>query len=109
MELPVEIDKLSIIVIGEALPVYVYGTNELRKNAQGQQIFKLPVLIQNTGERQDPTTTISIAGEKPNFQKGARISPIGLTVMSWSLRGKDGVMRNGITLRAKSINLFGNK
>mgnify|MGYP001294756026 CR=1 FL=1 len=109
MELPVETEKLSIIVIGEALPVYVYGTNELRKNSKGQSIFKVPVLIQNTGDRQDPTTTISIAGEKPNFPKGSRISPVGLTVMSWNLRGKDGVIRNGITLRAKSLNLYGNK
>ena len=109
MELPIDVEKLSIIVIGEALPVYVYGTNEKRKNSKGQEIFKVPVLIQNTGERQDPTTTITVAGDKPNFQKGSRITPIGLTVMSWNMRGKDGVMRNGITLRAKSLTQFGNK
>ena len=109
MELPVDVEKLSIIVIGEALPVFVYGTQEKRKNAQGQDIYKLPVLIQNTGDRQDPTTTITVAGDTPNFPKGSRVSAVGLTVMSWSMRGKDGVMRNGITLRAKTLIPFGNK
>ena len=60
MELPVDVEKLSIIVIGEALPVFVYGTQEKRKNAQGQDIYKLPVLIQNTGDRQDPTQAFEL-------------------------------------------------
>ena len=109
MELPVDVEKLSIIVIGEALPVFVYGTQERRKNAQGQEIYRLPVLIQNTGDRQDLTTTITVAGDAPKFPKGSRVSAIGMTVMSWSMRGKDGVMRNGITLRAKTLVPFGNK
>ena len=109
MELPVDVEKLSIIVIGVALPVFVYGTQERRKNAQGQEIYRLPVLIQNTGDRQDPTTTITVAGDAPKFPKGSRVSAIGMTVMSWSMRGKDGVMRNGITLRAKTLVPFGNK
>ena len=109
MLLPLDVNKLSIILIGDPIPQYVYGTKDLKKTPKGEVINKLPVLISGTGERQDPTTTITVAGSAPQFPKGSRVSAVGLTVMSWSMRGKDGVVRNGITLRAKSLIPFANK
>lgn len=103
MELPIDSEKLTIIVIGEALPVLVYGTTEHKKNKEGQLVYKLPVLVQGTNDRQDPTTNITFAGENLNLPKGSRVNAKGLTLMTWSLRGTNGAYRNGTTLRAQSI------
>ena len=109
MELPIDVEKLTIIVIGEASPVMVFGTQEQKRNKDGEPVYKLPVLIQGTGDRQDPTTNITFSGSKSDFQKGSRISAKGLTLMTWSLRGTNGTYRNGTTLRAKSITAYVSK
>lgn len=103
MLLPVDISKLSIIVIGEAIPQFVYGTKDRRTNAKGEEVFKIPVLISGTGDRQDPTTTITVSGSIPNLVKGTKVQFIGLTISSWSIKGNDGVTRNGVSLRAEGI------
>jgi len=106
VELPIDTEKLNIIAIGEASPVMVFGTNEPKKNKEGQLVFKLPVLIQGTGDRQDPTTTITYYGDKIDLPKGSRVSAKGLTLLTWALRGTNGAMRSGTTLRAKSVSAF---
>ena len=53
MLIPVDSKNLTIIAIGDPIPQYVYGTNEKRVNKAGQEIYKLPVLISGSGERQD--------------------------------------------------------
>lgn len=106
MELPIDLSKIQIIAIGEAMPVFVYGTNERRKNSEGKDVFKIPVLIQGINTRQDPTTTITFAGDTPQISKGSRIQATDLTILTWSMRGKDGVVRNGATLRAKSVSPY---
>lgn len=109
MELPIDASKLQIIVIGEVMPVFVYGTTERKKNLEGQDVFKIPVLIQGNSTRQDPTTTITVAGILPAIPKGSRIQVTDLTLLTWSMRGRDGNMRNGTTLRAKSVSNFQGK
>ena len=109
MELPIDASKLQIIVIGEVMPVFVYGTTERKKNSEGLDVFKIPVLIQGYSSRQDPTTTITVAGSLPIIPKGSRIQTTDLTLLTWSMRGRDGNMRNGTTLRAKSILLYQGK
>lgn len=106
MEMPIDTSKLTIVVIGDVVPQLIYGTKELRKNSKGQSLYKIPVLISGTGERQDPTTTISVAGELPSLPKGSRLQPNGLTMSNWSMRGADGVQRYGVTLRAQSVSLY---
>lgn len=102
MLIPVDARNLNIIAIGDPIPQFVYGTNEKRKNKAGQEIYKLPVLISGSGERQDPTTTITIAGAI-NVNKGVRLTFTNLVVQTWSLKGNDGVLRNGITLKADGV------
>lgn len=103
MLLPVDTSKLSIIVIGDAIPQFVYGTKDRRKNSKGEDIYKIPVLISGTGDRQDPTTSITIAGDIPNIVKGSKVQFVGLTISSWTIKGNDGVTRNGVSLRAEGI------
>jgi hypothetical protein len=102
MLIPVDARNLTIIAIGDPIPQFVYGTNERRKNKLGQEIYKLPVLISGSGERQDPTTTITIAGAV-NVNKGIRLIFTNLVIQTWSLKGSDGVLRNGITLKADGV------
>ena len=102
MLIPVDSKNLTIIAIGDPIPQYVYGTNEKRVNKAGQEIYKLPVLISGSGERQDPTTTVTIAGSI-NVNKGVRLTFTNLVVQTWSLKGSDGVLRNGITLKADGV------
>jgi hypothetical protein len=102
MLIPVDAKNLHIIAIGDPIPQFVYGTNEKRKNKAGQEMFKLPVLISGSGERQDPTTTITIPGPI-NVNKGVRLHLVNLVVQTWSLKGADGVLRNGITLKADGV------
>jgi hypothetical protein len=106
MELPIDTNKISLIIIGEAMKVLVYGTNEAKRDADGKEVFKVPVLLQITGAKQDATTTITVSGEVNNLPKGQRAQATGLTILTWSLRGKDGNMRNGVTLRAKTLTVF---
>lgn len=106
MLLPIDVSKLSIILIGDPIPQYVYGTKELKKNSKGEVISKLPVLISGTSERQDPTTTVTVSGTLPNIPKGSRVQFNGLVITNWSLKGNDGVTRNGVSLRAESVIVF---
>lgn len=103
MELPIETSNLNIIQIGEASPVLIYGTNEHKKNAKGELLYKIPVLIQGTTNRQDPITSITYAGLKLNYSNGTKLIVKGLTILSWSIKGSNGQMRNGFTLKAKTI------
>ncbi len=105
MELSINEDKLTIIVIGSASPVYDFGTNILKKDREGKSVYKLPVLLQGTEDkRQDPTTTITFSsGDLVEFPKGSRVLAKGLTLLTWTMKGSDGQYRSGATLRAKQI------
>ena len=105
MLIPVDMRNLHIIAIGDPIAQYVYGTNDKRKNKAGKEVYKLPVLISGSGERQDPTTTITIPGPF-TIQKGTRLNFLNLVIQTWSLKGADGVVRNGITLKADAVQAF---
>ena len=109
MLLPADTNKINIILIGDPIPQFVYGTKERRKNAQGLEIYKLPVLITGTSERQDPTTSITVAGNLPKLEKGSRLICTGLTISSWTIKGNDGVTRNGVSLRASAVTMASDK
>ena len=103
MRLPVDANKLNIVVIGDVTPLLVFGTSNTRRNQQGQELFRVPVLISGTQDREDPTAFISVPGPIPSLPKGTRVQVNGLTISNWSLRGTDGVQRQGVSLKADSI------
>ncbi len=104
MKLPIAAEKLTFIVTGDAMPVRVYGTEEVRSDEQGRPLFKIPVLITGTGAKNDPSTTITIAGPIPGLQRGV-VKFRGLVASTWTVRGNDGKERTGITLRADGIEI----
>jgi hypothetical protein len=109
MELPISTDKLNIILIGEASPVLVYGTSDHKKDRDGKLLYKIPVLIQGTDNRQDPITSITYGGEKLSVPNGTRLNVKDLTILTWSIRSTNGQLRSGTTLKAKSITAMGNR
>lgn len=103
MLFPINSSNLNIILIGEPTPSNVYGTNEQKKDKKGRLLFKVPVLISGTGDKLDPTTSIVVAGPLPSLSKGQRIQFENLSILNWTMRGNDGVMRSGIVLKADSV------
>lgn len=103
MKLPIASEKLSIIVIGDPVAVVQYGSTEPKLTKDGKPLFRVPVLISGTGERVDPSTTITVVGPLPQLPKGSPVRIDGLCVASWTIRDAQGRERTGITLRADRI------
>jgi len=103
MLFPIDTRNLSIVLIGEPTPSLKYGTDEQKKNLKGQPLYKLPVLISGTGERLDPTTNVVVPGPLPQINKGVKLNFENLKIMTWSMRGSDGVTRNGTVLKADGV------
>ena len=103
MQLPIDQSKVTALVTGEPKPVVVYGTNEPRLTKEGQQIFKIPVLLSGTSDAVDPTTTVTVPGPLPSVAKGQSIRFRNLNLLTWVLRDASGRERHGVTLRADAI------
>lgn len=105
MEFPVDTRNIKFIVTGDIKPVLVYGTNEPKVDKDGKQLFKIPVLMSGTGGRQDPLTTITLAGNIPAIPNGSIITVTDLMANAWTMKGRDGQYRSGVSFSAKSVAL----
>jgi len=103
MRLPIDSSNLTALVIGDPLPVAVYGTDTQKTTPDGRPLFRVPVVLLGTGERIDPTTTVTLPGPISTLTKGVPARIAGLTLSTWTVRGGDGRDRSGVTLRADSI------
>lgn len=103
MRLPVDTSRLNIIVIGDPTPVLEYGTQSPKTTPDGRPLFRIPVLLTGTGERVEPTTTVTLAGTLPTLTRGGTVEFVDLTASTWTMRDQSGRERSGITLRAESI------
>lgn len=103
MRFPIDVSKLSIIVIGDPSPVMVYGTDTPRLTSDGKPLYKIPVLLTGTGEKIEPTTTITVTGTPPPLPRGSVVQFSGLTLSTWSMRDQNGRERSGVTLKADAV------
>ena len=103
MRLPIDTTKLSVLVIGDPRPVLDFGTQNPKVGSDGQPIFKVPVLLLGTGDRTDPTTTITVSGDLTQVKSGVTLRCKNLSASTWTLRDANGRERSGITLRSDSI------
>lgn len=103
MRLPIDITKMTVLVIGDAQPVLIYGTDTLKTTVDGRPIYMVPVLLSGTGDRTDPTTTVTVSGPLPAIQKGQQIKLRNLSISTWTLRDNSGRERQGSTLHADGI------
>lgn len=102
MRLPIDASGLSAIVIGDPLPVLEYGTDKPKTDVEGRPLFRVPVLLSGTGERRDPTTTITVPGPLPQLGKGQPAEFDRLTISTWTVTN-GGRERSGVTLRAAAV------
>jgi len=105
MRLPIDASKLTVLAIGEPRPVFEFGTEIPKVNIDGKPVVKVPILLIGTGERTDPTATITVSGDVSQIKSGATLRCLNLTVSTWSLRDNTGRERTGITLRADSLEI----
>jgi hypothetical protein len=103
MRLPVDTSKLTIIVIGDPSPVLEFGTNSPKLTPDGRALHKIPVLLTGTGERVEPTATVTVAGTLPALSRGGTVEFTGLTASTWTIRDQNGRERSGMTLRAEGV------
>ena len=103
MRLPIDTNKVSVLAIGDPRPVLDFGTENPKVSPDGKPVFKVPVLLLRTGDRTDPTTTITVSGDLSQVKSGLALRCKNLSASTWTLRDPSGRERSGITLRADSI------
>ena len=103
MRLPIDTTKLTVMAIGEPRPVFDFGTENPKIGSNGKPVVKVPVLLLGTGERTDPTATITVSGDVAQVKSGATLRCRNLTVSTWSMRDSSGRERTGTTLRADRL------
>lgn len=105
MRLPIDVTKLTVLAIGEPRPVFDFGTENPKVGLDGKPVVKVPVLLLGTGERTDPTATITVTGDIAQVKSGTTLRCQNLTVSTWSMRDNNGQERTGITLRADRLDV----
>jgi len=105
MRLPIDTSKVSVLAIGEPRPIMEFGTENPKVSLDGKPMFKVPVLLVGTGDRTDPSTTITVGGDLSQVKSGVSLRCKNLSASTWSLRDANGRERSGITLRADSIEI----
>lgn len=102
MRLPIDTNQITILATGDLEPVRVFGSNEHKTDAEGNLLYRLPVLIMGTGERTDPSARVNLVGPVESVPRGP-INLVNLTVSQWTMKGSDGIERSGYTLRADGV------
>ena len=103
MRLPIDTSKVSVMATGQPRPVMEFGTQNPKVGVDGKPVFKVPVLLIGTGDRTDPSTTITVGGDLLEVRSGVVLRCKNLSASTWTLRDANGRERTGITLRADSI------
>ena len=103
MRLPIDATSITVLAIGDPQPARDFGTNTPRLTTDGKPITKVPVLLSGTGDRVDPTTTITVIGELPKYRNGQKLRCKNLSANTWTFRDSRGRERSGTTIRADAI------
>ena len=103
MRLPIDQTKITALVLGEPRPVLIYGTNDVRTDKDGRNLYRLPVLLSGTTDSVDPTTTVTLPGPIDGTTKGQTVRFRNLSLTTWAMRDASGKERYGVTLRADGI------
>lgn len=106
MRFPIDTSKVTLLAIGQPQPQVEYKSTNAKVDANGTPLYRVPVVLGGTGERTDPTTTITVASPTaPNIKSGDTLTASNLVANSWTLRGSDGHERSGVTLRADRLDV----
>jgi hypothetical protein len=104
MRIPVDTQKVQVLAIGQPTPVLDFTTKTPKVDQSGLPLFKVAVVLTGTGDRDDPTTTITIAAATaPAIKTGDRLVATELVASSWTFRDNSGRERSGVSFRAKRL------
>ena len=104
MRIPIDTQKVQVLAIGKPYPVLDFTTKEPRLDTDGTPLFKVPVVLTGTGDRSDPTTTVTFpAATAPPIKTGDHLTATELVASTWTFRDNSGRERSGVTLRALRI------
>lgn len=98
--IPVDLSALSFTVAGEPEPKIVdRATGEVKKDAQGRDLYTIPLLPRPNDDRRNPVIVVTFPSETfPNIPEGVQVRPVGLAAFFWQMNG-----RSGLGFRAESI------
>ncbi|MEV5495545.1 hypothetical protein AB0M50_09075 [Nonomuraea fuscirosea] len=91
--IPVDASSMSFTVAGEAEPKIVdRATGEVKKDAEGRDLYTLPLLPMPNDDRRNPVITVTFPSvEFPQIQLGSRVRPVGLVCFFWQMNGRSGM------------------
>jgi hypothetical protein len=106
MRSPVDTQKVQVLAIGQPTQVLDFTTKTPKLDLSGVPLYKVPVVLSGTGERSDPTTTISVASTAPpSIKSGDLLTVTGLVASTWAFRDNAGRERSGVSFRAERLEL----
>ena len=101
MRIPVDTNTVRVLAIGAPTPVLDFNTKEARSDLNGVPLYKVPVVLSGTGERVDPTTSITVPAQTPpEIKSGDALTAIDLVANAWTFRDNTGKERSGVSFRA---------
>ncbi|GAA1612477.1 hypothetical protein GCM10009733_005640 [Nonomuraea maheshkhaliensis] len=91
--IPVDIASMSFTVAGEAEPKIVdRATGEVKKDAEGRELYTLPLLPMPNDDRRNPVITVTFPSATfPQIVVGSKVKPVGLTCFYWQMNGRSGM------------------
>jgi len=104
--IPVDISSLSFTVAGEPEPKIVdRETGEVKKDAEGRDLYTLPLLPMPNDDRRNPVITVTFPSvDFPQIAMGTQVRPLGLCCFFWQMNG-----RAGMGFRCEAIRPAGEK
>lgn len=98
--IPVDISSLSFTVAGEPEPKIIdRATGEIKKDAEGRELYMIPLLPQPNDDRRNPIIWVTFPSEDfPRISQGIKVRPVGLVAFFWQMNG-----RSGLGFRAEAI------
>ncbi|MEU7743235.1 hypothetical protein [Nonomuraea sp. NPDC049158] len=91
--IPVDITSLSFTVAGEPEPKIVdRATGEVKKDAEGRELYTLPLLPMPNDDRRNPVITVTFPSAVfPQIQVGGKVRLAGLVCFFWQMNGRSGM------------------
>lgn len=100
--IPVDMSGLSFVVAGEPEPKVVdRETGEVKKAADGRDLYTVPLLPQPNDDRRNPVIMVTFPAPAEGFPalaQGSQVRPVGLCAFFWAMNG-----RSGLGFRAETI------
>ena len=101
MRLPIDTSALAFLLVKDAVPVRD-DKGQPRADRNGVPQYQLQVVAM-AAEEPAEVITVKVAGEPEGLTVGGPVQLVGLTVQPYSLPGRDGQLRSGVSFRVDAV------